>query len=60
MWMKYPGGNAGQSGETVDYGYSSTGAVKSVTQPFGFAQGRLGRHALRPKYDLRRSRAHQV
>ncbi|MEK7325440.1 MAG: hypothetical protein AAB217_09325, partial [Chloroflexota bacterium] len=32
LWMKYPGGNAGQSGETVDYGYSSTGAVKSVTQ----------------------------
>jgi RHS repeat-associated protein len=32
LWMKYPGGNAGQSGETVDYGYASTGAVKSVTQ----------------------------
>lgn len=29
---EYPGGNAGQSGETVDYGYATTGAVESLTQ----------------------------
>jgi RHS repeat-associated protein len=30
--MKYPGGNGGQSGEQVDYGYGVTGVAKSVTQ----------------------------